>query len=137
VSNEPYRAPAYQSGRKGGCLTNGSPNVKLRIFAIHVALPLITGIAIYLLWRSPSLLAFHWLSAIGLLEPLLLLRTLTQPLERNIPNWCLFSLPDGLWSYSLSAAILLTWQSQSSRIWVFWFTLAATLGGVTVESCVC
>jgi len=102
--------------------------MKCRRLVIHVALPLLFGIAIYLLWRSSSLRVFHWLSAIGLLDPVMFLRTLAQPVAVSIPAWCLYSLPDGLWAYSLSSAVLITWRSHSSRWGILWFTFAATLG---------
>lgn len=95
---------------------------------MHVAMPLVAGILIYLLWRSPSLVVFHWLAGIGFLEPVLALRSFAQPIGPAMPHWVLFSLPDGLWAYSLSSAILLAWQGHSSRSWLIWFVLAAILG---------
>lgn len=109
-------------------MSTHTETMRVRILALHVLLPLTVGVAIYVLWRSPSLLVFHWLSAIQLLEPVNRLRDLCEPAMHWIPHWCLFSLPDGLWAYSFSSAIILTWQNHNSRIWVLWFAIASSLG---------
>ena len=46
---------------------------------VHVVLPLVIGIAIYLLWRSTSLIVFEWLRLFGLLSPVLFSRDLAAP----------------------------------------------------------
>jgi hypothetical protein len=101
--------------------------VNCRRMCIHVILPLVAGILIYVLWRSPSLLVFDWLEMIGLQPAAVLVRELAAPFEPSIPPWVLFNLPDGLWTYSMASAVLLTWQNRSGRGWIGWYAAAATL----------
>lgn len=54
------------------------------------------GASIYLLFRDSQILVFSVLDAVGLYQPLSVLR---QELSGIIlPEWVLFSLPDGLWT---------------------------------------
>lgn len=62
----------------------------------HVLLPVVAGAAIYVLWRSPSILVFHWLDTAGAGPVVRSLRAQVAPARAWFPSWMLLSLPDGL-----------------------------------------
>ena len=37
------------------------------------------------------------------------------PFKNHIPSWAYFSIPDGLWVYSFSSALLILWGDQYER----------------------
>ena len=84
---------------------------------IHVILPLFLGGLIY--WAArPSSLAF---SQDIMLRPLIDVQ--------YIPDWILFNLPDGLWTYALMSFTLLLWQDTPSVFGAkFWIITAFSLG---------
>ena len=86
-----------------------SPIVKKKYvyFLIHILLPILLGGFIYILLRSSSLLMFQWFESIGILEIVLSFRNISIGLKTSVPSWFYYSLPDGLWVYSFTTAILL------------------------------
>jgi hypothetical protein len=81
---------------------------------IHAGFPVVCGATIYLLFRSSHLLVFSWLDALHLNSTVTTLRIWVAPLRSDMPEWILYSLPDGLWVYGLTASLsLLGAQSQS------------------------
>lgn len=63
-----------------------------------IIIPLLIGGLIYIGFRSKSLLLFKWFSLLGLEELINLYRLNVKSIE--LPGFILYSLPDGLWSYS-------------------------------------
>ncbi len=102
--------------------------VKANTFIVHVIVPLSAGIAIYTLWRSLSLRVFHWLTYVGVMDAVHLARQSAEHTAEYIPEWCLFSLPDGLWAYSFCACIILAWNRQNDHAFRAWYVIAAALG---------
>lgn len=94
----------------------------------HVLTPLAIGIAIYILWRPTSLLAFHWIEMIGLLQPTLHVRAMLSPVQPLIPSWILYSLPDGLWAYSFTSAIAICWDRRLTTETLAWCSIPFVLG---------
>ena len=92
-----------------------SPKI-IRTLLLNVILPLFTGGFIYLLFRSERLIMFDWIRFLGFKESLDLLRNDFNSLKSFIPNWVLFSLPDGLWVYSFSSAIIIIWNDNNRCI---------------------
>lgn len=72
-------------------------------FLIHVIFPIVVGTCIYIGWRSPSLFVFAWIDAIG--ANLLVVRP-----DFPIPEWALYSLPDGCWVYATTSWMLIIWH---------------------------
>jgi hypothetical protein len=71
------------------------------------------GGGIYLALRPPTLLMFDWLDAAGLLEPIQKLRVLAEPWENSLPEWMVYSLPQGLWSFRFLLMIGCVWKHDS------------------------
>ncbi len=90
----------------------------LKLTTIHFIVPILLGTLIYLLFRPLHLNVFHWLNAVGLYDSILSLRYLTSNLI--LPDWVVFSLPNGLWSYSFMFFILLIWGDTNNILkWFF------------------
>lgn len=92
----------------------------------HIITLLIGGL-IYVLFRSSSLLMFSWYKNIGLDGVLNGLRKSTIPFAENIPEWILFSLPDGLWIFSYVCLILFIWKNSVSLKNLFWILIIPIL----------
>ena len=86
-------------------------------FTLHVALPIAIGAAIYLFFRTTSLLVFEWLRAVSLFELTLTARGLLSGI--SLPNWLLYSLPDGLWVYAVTSWMILIWDRNPPLPWLF------------------
>ena len=90
--------------------------MKARLLVLHVILPITIGGLIYVCWRDPGLLMFKWFRALGF-EPLILqLRLATAAIRPALPFWFVYSLPDGLWVYALSAFMALVWSGSRPSI---------------------
>jgi hypothetical protein len=86
-------------------------------FTFHVAFPIAIGAAIYLLFRTTSLLVFEWLRAVSLFELTLAARRLLSGI--SLPKWLLYSLPDGLWVYAVTSWMILIWDRNPPLLWLF------------------
>jgi hypothetical protein len=81
----------------------------------HVLLPLFVGTLIY--WAArPTVLAFspyHFSPFVW---------------AKYLPNWVVFNLPDGLWSYAFVSFTLILWQNNTSLTAELWLITAFLLG---------
>lgn len=69
------------------------------------------GALIYILFRSKNLLMFNWIDKIGLMN----LVSSIRPNLKDVPEWVLFSLPDGLWMFSYCLLIGHIWNYNLKR----------------------
>ncbi|MFC6267304.1 hypothetical protein [Frigoriflavimonas asaccharolytica] len=81
------------------------------------------GVLIYLLFRSESLKIFSWLKIIGIDFTNTDLRKTTIVFAKFLPDWFLFSLPDGIWIFSYVCLMLYIWKSNISVQSLIWITL--------------
>lgn len=81
--------------------------------ARHVCLPLVLGGLIYVIARPTTLLLFRWLETLGLEGAVSALRTATVGLVSCLPDFVVYSAPNGLWSYALCVSGYL--RSRNSR----------------------
>ncbi len=95
---------------------------------MNVALPLTAGGLIYLLWRDDGLLMFSWIRWIGWYESLHTIRTSFADVQSSIPEWILYSLPDGLWVYSMTSFFGFIWRNSSRVTYAFWVSLGPAMG---------
>jgi hypothetical protein len=90
--------------------------------------------AIYILFRSESLLMFRWANSLGLLPFIHSLRSYSLGLKPIIPAWVVYSLPFALWTISYMLFIQAIWFGHKSIYRVIWFwavpviSVAAELG---------
>ena len=59
---------------------------------------------------------FQWFSFIGLDGAIQFSRNKVFDFKNQIPNWVYFSLPDGLWIYSFTSAIIIYWNNDDKKI---------------------
>jgi hypothetical protein len=95
---------------------------------LHVALPVLLGAAIYVLFRSPRLRVFGWLRAAGLGDAVPAARAWAGPAAEHLPSWLLYSAPDGLWVYGLTACLALVWRGAPGRARRAWLCAGVVLG---------
>lgn len=94
----------------------------------HCILPVALGSLIYVLWRDDSLLVFRWIAALGATEVVTSARIMVAPLALSLPHVVLFSLPDGLWAYGLTASMCVIWRSRTGRAKPLWLSCGLVLG---------
>ncbi|MGI6614691.1 MAG: hypothetical protein ACOX30_01480 [Dethiobacteria bacterium] len=102
---------------------------KLRRAIITLAfLSICLGVGIYLLWRPDTIRIFSWLELLGLGAPIAFVRESCEPLYHFIPGWVIFSLPNGLWSFSYTLIITHLWLGRNSILKYFWLASIPIVG---------
>jgi hypothetical protein len=92
----------------------------------QILMPLFTlliGSFIYISFRQDTLILFDWLREIGVFEFIAGYRHYTLPFADNIPDWILYSLPDGLWLFSYISFALIIWDNKISKYSFFWIII--------------
>ena len=80
-------------------------------FLLHVVCPTFIGTAVYVGWRSTDLLVFRWIEFCNLTA------FVFRP-TIALPEWLLYSLPDGCWVYATTSWMLLIWKRWVPWAWV-------------------
>ena len=94
--------------------------------ATDVVAPVALGASIYLLWRSPALRVFDWVRAAGLGG---LLGSMREAVEGiTLPEVILYSLPDALWTYALTAAMARIWRGRVTLQSAPWLGVGLLIG---------
>ncbi|WP_210148253.1 hypothetical protein [Chryseobacterium scophthalmum] len=81
---------------------------------------LIFGIAIYLLFRTSSLKVFGWLEILNIDFLNSDIRKFSIKYLEILPNWFLYSLPDGLWIFSYVCLMIYIWNFKLNAHSFFW-----------------
>ena len=95
---------------------------KVNLILLHILTPLSLGALIYIAFRNKSLTIFRWFDKISISEFTDSIRNLLNPLKNNIPDWVIFSLPDGLWVYSFTSFLIIIWKNNSESV-KYWMIL--------------
>ena len=69
-------------------------------------LTLSMGVLVYISFRQDTLKMFDWFDRVALSELVSRLRRFTLPMADFLPNWFLYSVPDGLWLFSYLSILL-------------------------------
>lgn len=85
-------------------------NTKKLLLVCHV-LSLLTGGLLYVIFRADTLRMFEWFELARLDFFVYALRDSFGGYSESLPNWILFSLPDGLWVFSFVTLMLLIWDT--------------------------
>tara|TARA_B100001540_G_scaffold234101_1_gene208289 strand:- start:658 stop:987 length:330 start_codon:yes stop_codon:yes gene_type:complete len=64
---------------------------------------------------------FDWLHTLGVSDLVIKLRKLSL-FNAQIPLWIKYSLPDGLWVYSLTSLMIIIWKDVRSKSKYYWIT---------------
>ena len=91
-------------------------------FYLFPYFPIIFGIVIYIFFRSNSLMLFKWLNVLFPMSEIEPIREYTLLLTPYLPDWFLFSLPDGLWMFSFVCFIFSIWGNKLNFNTIFWIT---------------
>ena len=83
-------------------------------------LSILFGGVIYIAFRSSSIILFNWIDYIVLIDPVENLRIVTLPYKEYLPEWFLYSLPDGLWMFSYSCIVLVIWKRKITKYSLLW-----------------
>ncbi len=86
------------------------------------------GGVIYLLWRPVTIKIFYWLELFGLGTMITYIRVCCEPVYHYIPKWIIYSLPNGLWSFSYALIIAHLWIGRNSIMKYFWLTSIPIVG---------
>ena len=86
-------------------------------------LALSLGGIIYISLRPSEHVFFGWISAVGLDSWLNLARHNSLSLDLLLPEWFVYSLPNGLWAFAYALLITVIWSG--SRTWLRYFWMAS------------
>ena len=84
---------------------------------------ILSGGLIYVLFRQDSLKMFSWFESVNLSNSISEMRLFTLPLSIYLPDWFLYSLPDGLWLFSYVSFLLFVWGNVISKHNIHWVIL--------------
>ena len=84
---------------------------------------ILSGGLIYVLFRQDSLKMFSWFESVNLSNSISEMRLFTLPLSIYLPDWFLYSLPDGLWLFSYVSFLLVVWGNVISKHNIHWVLL--------------
>ena len=84
---------------------------------------ILSGGLIYVLFRQDSLKMFSWFESVNLSNSISEMRLFTIPLSIYLPDWFLYSLPDGLWLFSYVSFLLVVWGNVISKHNIHWVIL--------------
>ncbi len=99
---------------------------------VNSILSLLVGCFIYLFFRDPSLIFFGWIDDVGLSNSVMFFQETMSLTRTDLPNWFLYSLPDGLWLFSYVCIMLHVWR-KSMRWMGFIWTLISPIIAVSFE----
>ena len=83
---------------------------------------LLSGIMIYVLLRPSDYIFYNWTEKFGINDWLYSLRIHPSTVSNYLPEWFVFSLPNGLWAFAYAFFISTIWRDSKSLIKYFWMT---------------
>lgn len=93
--------------------------LRRNLFLAHI-FSLFIGGGIYLFFRTEKLLMFKWINSLGAEGVLNKIRLITLNFRPSIPDWLLYSLPDGLYVFSYVSLMLAVWNMKFTLTSIFW-----------------
>lgn len=86
-------------------------------------LSLLFGTLIYLLFRVSTLKVFSWLNLLGIDFLNSELRKNSINFAPKLPEWFVFSLPDGIWIFSYVILMISIWNFKVNKESMFWLAI--------------
>ena len=90
---------------------------------VYVIGPITGGGLVYILFRSRTLVMFDWWDSLRLTGVIGEFRAWAEPAREMIPEFLLYSAPDGAWLYAYLMFYRLIWQGESTRALWTWSSL--------------
>ena len=109
------------------------PNLNKLIFLIAFS-AISSGAFIYLLWRQDYIRVFTWLDLFGFNIPVELIRSYSYRFLPLIPEWVVFSLPNGLWAFSYALIISHIWWGQNNSVSKYFWLISIFIVGLGYEA---
>jgi hypothetical protein len=91
----------------------------LRVFLVFV-FAIFSGGLIYILLRPAEPVFFEWFTSVGLEDFLFNIRQYSLSFNRHVPEWFIYSLPNGLWAFAYSLFTTVVWRKSKSPMKYFW-----------------
>jgi len=91
------------------------------------ALAVSLGGIIYISLRPSEHVFFGWIRAVGLDSWLTSIRHFSYTQSLFLPEWLVFSLPNGLWAFAYALLITSIWSGSRSWLKYFWMASIPTL----------
>jgi hypothetical protein len=98
----------------------------LLIYALS-AVSVFLGGVIYILYRPEKAGFFKVFDFIGLEKWSDLVREKTISVGQYLPEWFVYTLPNGLWAFAYSLLIMTIWRRSKSLLKYFWFATIPVL----------
>lgn len=90
---------------------------------ILTGLTIIIGGMIYILFRTQTIVMFDWFEMLLLEDHIEKLRFISMRYSQNLPDWFVYSFPDGLWLFSYISLILIIWKNQITKHSIIWILI--------------
>lgn len=97
-----------------------SGNKYYRLCILLCAFAIFLGGMIYILFRPNEAIFVNWTSTVGLDNWLNIARHKSHTLYLYLPEWIVFSLPNGLWAFAYALLITVIWSGSKSMTKYFW-----------------
>jgi len=81
---------------------------------------LLLGGIIYILFRASEPVFFKWIPGPGLASWFGFARQSSVTFSHSLPEWIVFSLPNGLWAFAYALIITGIWAGSKSWLRIFW-----------------
>jgi hypothetical protein len=81
---------------------------------------LLLGGIIYILFHASEPAFFRWIPGPGLASWFSFARQSSVSFSQSLPEWIVFSLPNGLWAFAYSLLITGIWAGNKSWLRIFW-----------------
>lgn len=88
---------------------------------IWSTLAVLAGGLIYILFRPSEVVFLQWFHTIGAENWLEATRENSLSLSDALPNWLVYSLPNGLWAFAYTLIILIIWKESNSNLRFLWY----------------
>jgi len=91
------------------------------LYVILSVFALFLGGIIYIFLRPSEHVFFGWIRSIGLGHWLNLFRESSISSSQLLPEWIVYSLPNGLWAFAYALLITIIWKDSKSWLRYLWF----------------
>lgn len=87
---------------------------------------MLSGLIIYIGFRGTNTPIYHWAINLGFENEISHLRNVAQ--EIHLPDWFIYSVPDGLWMFAFVLSVLSVWNFNLDKTTGIWILSAIIIG---------